>query len=292
MAGMDGRYADRMRRVLRHIDAHPEADLSVAVLADVAAFSAFHFHRLFSSLFGIGVHRYVQLVRLERASWRLAFRDRETVLRIALDCGYQGPEAFARAFRRDTGRSPRAYRREPAWESTAAALAPLADIRRRHMTRGFGMDEVEVVDFPETPVAVLTHRGDPAGVGETVRRFIAWRRENRLPPPASATFNIFHSDPAEGDPAAFRMDLCAATSRPIATNDAGVVAGTIPGGRCAVLRQVGGGDLEEAARFLYARWLPESGHELRDFPLFARRVSMHPEVPEHEAVTELHLPIR
>jgi AraC family transcriptional regulator len=34
------------------------------VLSDVAAFSKHHFQRQFSSLFGISVGRYVQLVRL------------------------------------------------------------------------------------------------------------------------------------------------------------------------------------------------------------------------------------
>ena len=68
--------------------------------------------------------------------------------------------------------------------------------------------------------------------------------------------------------------------------------GVIPGGRCAVLRLVGGSDdLEAAALFLYRDWLPASGHEPRDFPLYCRRVTFFPDVPEHEAVTELYLPL-
>ena len=65
----------------------------------------------------------------------------------------------------------------------------------------------------------------------------------------------------------------------------------IPGGRCAVLRVVGGSDdLAPAALFLYRDWLPASGDEPRDFPLYCRRVTFFPDVPEHEAVTELYLP--
>ncbi|MFO1427239.1 MAG: GyrI-like domain-containing protein [Steroidobacteraceae bacterium] len=152
---------------------------------------------------------------------------------------------------------------------------------------------VHIVNFPATPVALLPHRGDPRRVGETVRRFIAWRRENGLPPAQSATFNVFHDDPRTVDPAAFRMDLCAATARAIAPNAAGVVAGLIPAGRCAVLRFVGDdANLEAAATWLYAHWLPASGEEPRDFPFFLQRVRFFPDVPAHEAVCDLHLPLR
>ena len=96
-------YARRLQRVLRHIDEHLDDELSVEVLSGVAAFSKYHFHRQFAEVYGIGVARYVQLLRLKRAAYRLAFRRKEAVLQIALDSGYEGPEAFARAFKRMSG---------------------------------------------------------------------------------------------------------------------------------------------------------------------------------------------
>lgn len=47
-----------------------------------------------------------------------------------------------------------------------------------------------------------------------------------------------------------------------------------------------------AALFLYRDWLPASGEEARDFPIYCQRLSFFPEVPEHEAVAELFLPLR
>ena len=68
------RYHDRMQRVLDHIDRYADGDLDLTTLSAIAAFSKYHFHRQFSSIFGIAIGRYVQLVRLKRASYRLAFR--------------------------------------------------------------------------------------------------------------------------------------------------------------------------------------------------------------------------
>jgi len=71
------------------------------------------------------------------------------------------------------------------------------------------------------------------------------------------------------------------------------VAKTIPGGKCAVLRHVGSeAGIGETLYCLFAQWLPTSGAELRDFPVFFQRVSFAPEVPAHESVTDVFLPLR
>lgn len=153
-------------------------------------------------------------------------------------------------------------------------------------------DDVKIVHFPETRVAALEHRTTPAQIGDTIRRFIEWRKQNRLPPKLSATFNIAYGT-AGTAPDECHMDICAATDRPIAPNEFGVIAKTIPAGRCAVLRHFGPDDtLGETINYLYAAWLPQSGEEPRDFPLFFQRVSFFPDVPEHEAITDVLLPLR
>jgi AraC family transcriptional regulator len=151
---------------------------------------------------------------------------------------------------------------------------------------------MKIVDFPETRVAVLEHRGDPRLIGDTIRKFIEWRRANGLPPAVSATYNLLYGDPKETPPDEFRLDLCAATTRDVAPNPQGVVARAIPAGRCAVLRHVGSDDtFGDTFRYLYATWLPASGEEPRDFPLFLQRVRFFPDVPEHEAITDVFLPL-
>ena len=98
-------YEARMQRVLDHIDRHLDGDLDLDTVSGIAAFSKFHFHRQFSATFGLSLHRYVQLARLKRASHRLA-KDAASVTEIAMDAGYDAPDAFARAFRRRFGQSP------------------------------------------------------------------------------------------------------------------------------------------------------------------------------------------
>jgi AraC family transcriptional regulator len=285
------RYLARFQRVLDHVDAHLDSELGVETLASVAAFSPFHFHRQFAELTGVTLNRYVQLARLKRACFALAFRD-APITEIALASGY-GSEAFARVFRQRLGQTPGDFRRSPDWNAWAAAIAPIEQARSKPMTIAFTDADVTRVDFPETRLALLAHRGDPVLVGDTVRRFIAWRRETGLHPSKSRTFNLLHDDPETTPPEDFRMDIAAATDRPLAVNHTGVIESVIPAGRCAMVRMTASSDhLKPAVHFLYAEWLPRSGEELRDFPIFAERVRFFPDVPENAAITDVYLPLK
>ncbi|MBA9858107.1 AraC family transcriptional regulator [Ralstonia pickettii] len=279
--------------MLVHIDAHLEDALDVDGLAEVATFSKYHFHRQFTLLFGMNVGRYVQLLRLKRAAHQLAYRDAARITDIALVCGYEAPEAFARAFRKQTEQSPTDFRATPQWGTWAADLQALRALRSEHMPAQPQPHSVEIVERNTVPVAAIEHRGDPARLGETIRTFIAWRRAHRLPPSVSATYNIVYNNPDDVPPDAFRMDICAATRDVIAPNAAGVVPKTLAGGRYAVLRHTGSDDtLDQSVAYLYAEWLPASGQELRDAPLLFQRVRFYPDVPEHEAVTDVLLPLK
>jgi AraC family transcriptional regulator len=287
------RHELRMQRVLDHIDRHLDEDLDLETLSGVAAFSKFHFHRQFAARFGLSVHRYVQLARMKRASYRLAFRPGATVTDVALEAGYEAPDAFARAFRQRFGQSPSAFREAADWASWLAAFGPLDQARSKLMQKTYTAAEVTIRAVPPTPVAIMQHRGDPAAIGATIQRFIAWRKANRLTPDFAATFNVFHCNPRTTPPAEYRMDLCVGTDREFDSGGGLVEPGVIPGGRRAVLRVVGRtDDLEPAALFLYRDWLPASGEEPGDFPLYCQRLSFFPEVPEHETVAELFLPLK
>ncbi len=286
-------YQDRMRRVLDHIDRHLDSDLDLETLSGVAAFSKFHFHRQFTATFGLSVHRYVQLARMKRASHQLAYMDALGVTDIAMDAGYAAPDAFARAFRQRFGQSPSSFRKSPDWEPWLAAFGPLDIARSKLMQKTFTTDDVMIRDVPTTKVAIMEHRGDPATLRATINRFIAWRRSAGLHPSTSPTFNVWRSERRPASPADYSVDLCVGTDQPIEANGEEIKPGEIPGGRCAVLRVVGYTDnLEPAALYLYRDWLPASGEEARDFPIYCQRLSFFPEVPEHETVAELFLPLK
>src|SRR6202049_1423499 len=107
-------YERRMHRVLEHIDRHLEEPLDLGTLAEVAHFSAFHFHRLFSAWMGERLGDYLRRRRIELAAMRLLAQPRVPVLHVALSVGFGSAEAFARAFKARFGCSPTAWRTQQA----------------------------------------------------------------------------------------------------------------------------------------------------------------------------------
>jgi len=282
----------RLSKVLRHIEQHLNEELSVASLSAIAALSPFHFQRLFSASYGIGVYQYIRLLRLQRASFQLAYRNERSVGEVSATAGYDNAESFARTFRQLFGQAPTMFRRQPNWQRWHDVMRQLQQARDQMMNEQITY-QVSIRDFPETLIAVLEHRGPPEQLGNSIQQFIAWRRANRLPPAQSATFNLIYDDPAVTAPEDYRFDLGAAVKQPGAANNQGIVNKTIPACRCAVVRHIGNDHgLTPIVRYLYQQWLPASSEAPADFPLFFQRLRFFPDVPAHQAVTEVLLPLQ
>jgi len=101
--------AARVTQVVQTIARCPEARLPLARLAREAGLSPYHFLRTFERLTGVTPHQYILRTRLREAALRLE-QEPDSVLGIALDCGFGDVSNFNRAFRREFGVSPRAYR--------------------------------------------------------------------------------------------------------------------------------------------------------------------------------------
>lgn len=277
----------RIARVCDYIAAHLDDDLPLARLCRVAHCSPYHFHRLFTAHVGTGLFAYTQLLRLKRASYQLVFRKDMKIIAIALDAHFASPEAFARTFKRTFGQTPSQFRRQPDWPGW----------HRRYIIQppqGVQTMQVKLIDFAATKIAVLEHQGAPERLNASVERFISWRKTTQLSPVKSKrTFGIAYSNPRTTAPEAFRFDVCGEVEADVPANPQGIITKTIPSGRCAVIRHRGSRDhMEEPIMALYREWLPTSGYELRDFPLFFEYRNFFPNTPESELITDIYLPLK
>ncbi|MEA2171717.1 MAG: hypothetical protein QOF76_5017 [Solirubrobacteraceae bacterium] len=100
-------------RALALIHREPQRDWTVAALASELAMSRSSFAARFSELVGVPAMQYVTDWRMQVARNALK-ADGATVAQVANDLGYRSEAAFARAFKRVTGISPGAARRETA----------------------------------------------------------------------------------------------------------------------------------------------------------------------------------
>lgn len=280
-------YEKRMLAVCDYIYKHLDEDLTVEALCDVACFSKYHFHRQFTHFMGVGVFKFVQQLRLKRASYELVFTKDKRIIDIAMSAKFDHPESFSRAFKKAYSQSPSDFRRNPDLQKLGLHFHKLEKQLEPKMT-------ANIVDFDTTKIALLKHRGAPSRIMESVAVFREWRKASGLLPISkSRTFNIVYEDPAVVAPEDFRCDIAAEVMNEVDDNDYGVINSTLEGGRYAVVRHLGPYDsISRCLYFLYGEWLPGSGEEPRDAPCFFQYQNHFPEVAEHELITDVYLPLK
>lgn len=101
----------QLRRVEDFIEAHLDADLSVAELARECRLSPSHFARSFGRSMGMPPHRWVMKKRIERAEELLLLGDLDLV-QIAIVCGFFDQSHLNRVFTRFHGCGPAKWRRQ------------------------------------------------------------------------------------------------------------------------------------------------------------------------------------
>lgn len=285
------RLKRRLDKVCHYIGENLEQPIRLEQLARVAHCSPYHFQRIFKAHIGTSPAQYIQNARLRRAMLQLANRPTMSITDIAFDAGFDFPESFTHAFKKRFGVTPTKFRNYPNWELWNNFIQ---QGKPHHMKTPNQTDyNVELVNFPETPVAALEHIGSPHRIMESVETFIGWRRENKISPPHSATYNIFYNDPDVSNPDEFHMDLCCSTDQHISPNQQGVIEKTIPANTCAKVRYQGPEQgIRHVMDHLYRVWLQTSAYESADDPPFLERITFFPDVKEHEAVTDIYLPLK
>jgi AraC family transcriptional regulator len=128
---MGGLAPWRIRRLQAFVEEHLSRSIRIADLSDAVGLSVPHFSRAFGLSFGEPPHVYVVQRRLDRARHLMLTSD-ITLSELAVACGFSDQAHFCRLFRRNTGRTPAAWRRERRGairaNGSSAALRRLAPV--------------------------------------------------------------------------------------------------------------------------------------------------------------------
>ncbi len=92
-------YVQSINKVIDYIEENISEELKLDMLAEVADFSVYHFHRIFQAFMGESLGSFVKRIRLEKAITLLQYYPEKTITDIAMDVGYWSSQAFARAFK-------------------------------------------------------------------------------------------------------------------------------------------------------------------------------------------------
>ena len=278
-------YTTRLNRVINHISRHLDEPLSLQELADVAAFSPYHFHRIFKGVMHETLSSFVWRLRLERAACLLLWQPTTRVTDIALACGFSSHSNFARAFKERFGVSATEFRAGQLRNLANTDRKPREDGPDRSLyALGCGPDvglypeerrtmSVEVKTLPAYHVAYIRRYAYSKGVFQkhlhaAFEQVCAWAAARGLFGPDTLVIGVPHDNPDVTPNDRCRYDACVTVPVEVTTGSAEVDIQELAGGRYAVQR-IEVEDPAEIGRLvdaMYGGWLPESGFQADDRP--------------------------
>lgn len=314
-------YRHRICQAVDFIHANLAENPSIDEIAHAAAFSKFHFQRLFKALVGETVAEFTRRLRLETAARRLVFNPGTDITGLAFDLGFSSSQNFAKAFRKQFGVSPTQFRDERTAASKVAKDASPEESTNGNIDRtqinAAGDDDsydpatvlkgsvlsrirdedltidVEVRDMPALRVVYRRHFGSYAdpGVQTAFDELQRWAEPRGLYDPKRCLGIPWDdADITPGDRCRFDACQIVEDDSPI---EGSVNEQSIPAGRYAVYqREVTGRDFDRPWTMLMRDWLPFSGYQPADGPRYERYLTDGRSDPEGRWQVEICLPVR
>ncbi|MDR5794535.1 AraC family transcriptional regulator [Caballeronia sp. LZ008] len=278
-------YETRLARVVAYIHDHLDDALDLNRLAEVACLSPYHWHRIYHAFYGETAAATVRRLRLHRASNEL-LQGALPIDSIAEHAGYSSVQAFSRAFQASYRIPPAQFRSE----GGASRFVPLDEVR----SGDTAMHQVDIRSQRGFTVAAMEHCGSYMNIGRGFEMLFHWLAVRGLVDPRARSLGIYFDDPsavAEDDLRS--MACCELFSPDDVKFEAPVSRVEVAGGEFAVLTHIGPyAQLCFAYQWLYGEWLPRSGRETGEAPVFEVYVNDPRETAPGDLVTEIWLSLR
>lgn len=276
-----------IRTALHYIEAHLTDEIGFVDVARAVAFSPFHFHRLFHAATGESITCYIRKRRLCEAAAQL-IRTERRILDIAVTYRFESQASFTKAFRREYGVAPGAYRKKGVhvqmMDGQMQTAAPVAHGIRREPT---------VVELPERLMVGLEYIG---------------KNQNGEIPALWAAFNRREGEVRSRIATDTAIGLCGSVENPKEECEfsyvagffvdraddlpPGMVARKVPAGQYLVFTHEGGPEvLGKSYEYIWGTYLPNSAYQpagSHDYELYDERFN----AASPTWVMEIHIPVR
>ena len=274
-------YVQRINKVVAYINNHLDETLDIKTLANEAALSDFHFHRIFKALKGEAIGGYITRLRLE-ATARLLRYTALTIEEIAFNIGYETPASLSKAFKKQYGISPTEYRTN---KDTYI-------MKKEIINPDLALKTPKIVTLePKNLIYIaLTGAYGSLDYGKAYEQLWAVIKAQKLFTKGIESICISYDDPKITESSLQRSDVCLAIHKP-ATPQEEVSCKTLAGGKYAVFFYQGSYENLSQVYDTAVRWVIDHQYTLREEPFFEKYLNDARRTPKEKLKTEIYIPI-
>ena len=274
-------YVQRINKVIAYINNHLDETLDLKTLANEAALSDFHFHRIFKALKGEAIGGYITRLRLE-ATARLLRYTALTIEEIAFNIGYETPASLSKAFKKQYGISPTEYRTN---KDTYI-------MKKEIINSDLALKAPKIVTLePKNLIYVaLTGAYGSLDYGKAYEQLWTVIKAQKLFTKGIESICISYDDPKITEGSLQRSDVCLAIHKS-ATPQEEVSCKTLAGGKYAIFFYQGSYENLSQVYDTAVRWVIDHEYTLREEPFFEKYLNDARRTPKEKLKTEIYIPI-
>ena len=279
-------YQTRVNRVVAFINNNLNEKLDIEQLASISNFSPFHFHRIISAYLNEPVGAYIVKTRLDTAAKLIRYSS-EPMNEIAFKVGYDSQTSFNKAFKKRYLVTPMEFRTNEVESNPEEIINYTQDMTTFTV-------KPKIKNVKARNVVFLSSVGDYSGeqTDVTWSRLFDFMKKNRLFSWRMEFIGIGHDNPDITESDKCRYDACITINKRDFKPEGDFKFKIIVGGKFAVFRYKGPySRLGEIYRAVFKNWLPGSGYELRNVPVFEKYLNNPDNTKPEKLLTEIFVPI-
>ena len=274
-------YIQRINKVVAYINDHLDESLDLKTLAEVAALSEFHFHRVFKALKGESIGAHISRLRIEAAA-RLLRYSALSIEDIAFNIGYEAPAALSKAFKNQYGITPTKYRTNK----------DIYIMKKEIINPDLALKAPKIMELePKNLIYVaLTGEYGTLDYGKAYEQLWAVVKSQKLFTKGIESICVSYDDPKITEASLQRSEVSLAIHKH-ADPEGEVSCKTLAGGKYAVFFYQGSYSYLSAVYDAAMRWVIDSEYEVREEPTFEKYLNDSHRTPEEKLKTEVYIPI-
>lgn len=302
-------YTARINRVMDYIGQNLDQQIDLALMSEIASFSPYHFHRIFTAMVGETPNNFVSRIRLEKAAQLLRDDFKAAVSDIAFQCGFINASSFSRTFKAYFGLTTKEFREQETaiyvkngirYGKNCKAVSKIGkhpqQVNDQFCSVEFNQliimnTKIEIKQMPELNLIYCRHMGAFNMIGQAYEKLFRWAAPRGLVTSDTKTVTVYHDDPAITTIEKVRQDASLLVKGEVKV-EGEIGKSTVLAGKYAVGRfEITETEFELAWNTMCS-WLTESGYQPADSPTYEYYHNDYSEHPEHKFIVDICIPVK
>jgi len=297
-------YIHRINKVIDFVERNLDKEIRLEKIADIASFSPFHFHRIFTAMMGETPNGFIKRKRIEKAASMLINNLDVSITDITYTCGFGSTSSFCKAFKDHYKINTKEFRKKynvhyskngqsnsKNDQSNQISDSYLWHIKNQNQ-KIIMETIIQVTNMPELDVLYCRHMGQFDQIGKAYNKLFNWAGPRGLLDfPETKTLTVYHDDPSVTQIENVRQSACITVNHDV-KSEGEIGKMKVPGGNYAIGRfEINDKEFNQAWDTMCI-WLTESGYQPADGYPYELYHNDHTQHPERKFILDICIPVK